>query len=167
MTELFILRHAVAESRENWAPKSERERPLTRKGEKEMFRVAKGMKKLDLDFDLVLSSPFVRAKRTAEIAAEVLGLERKLKFSEKLGADAEPEPFITEARRLFGSAGKVLLVGHEPFLSELISLFVRGDTDVAIKFKKAGLCKVSLDSIKPGDGILEWLLTPGQLSKLR
>jgi len=163
MTDLYILRHAVAEERENWAPKSERQRPLTRKGEKEMFRVAKGMKKLDLTFDLILSSPFVRAKRTAEIAAEVLGLEKKLKLSEKLGADAEPEPFIREARRLFGSARKVCLVGHEPFLSELISLFVRGDTAVSIKLKKAGLAKISLDSIKPGGGILEWLLTPSQL----
>jgi phosphohistidine phosphatase len=167
MIELYILRHAVAESRETWAPRSERERPLTRKGEKEMFRVAKGMKKLDLGLDLILSSPFVRAKRTAEIAAEVLRLEKKLKFSERLGPEAEAEALIPEARRLFGSARKVLLVGHEPFLSELISLLVSGDAAVAIKLRKAGLCKISLDAVKRGGGILEWLLTPGQLLRIR
>jgi phosphohistidine phosphatase len=163
MIDLYILRHAVAESTEDWAPKSERERPLTRKGEKEMFRAAKGMKKLDLKFDLILSSPFVRARRTAEIVAEVFHLDKKLKFSEALSPEAAPTRFIPQARRLFGRRRNVLLVGHEPFLSELISLLATGQTGMNLKFKKAGLCKLTLAAAKPRGGELDWLLTPGQL----
>jgi phosphohistidine phosphatase len=165
MSDLYILRHAVAESREDWAPKSERERPLTGKGEKEMFRVAKGMKKLGLEFDLILSSPFVRARRTAEIAAEVFRLEKRLKFSEALTPEANPNRFIPQARRLLGRSRSVMIVGHEPFLSELISLFVMGRGGMNLKFRKAGLCKLTLAAIKPAGGELEWLLTPGQLQK--
>lgn len=163
MINLYILRHAVAEAREDWAPKSERVRPLTRKGEKQMYRVAKAMKKAGLSFDLILSSPFVRAKRTAEIAAEILGEEKKLKLTDLLKPTSSPRKFLDEAGHLFGGAQRIVVVGHEPFLSGLISLFVRGDAGVSIKLKKAGLCHMEVNALKPGGAVLISLLTPGQL----
>ncbi len=165
--DLYILRHAIAESRETWAPKSERERPLTRKGEKEMVRVAKGMKKLELSFDLILCSPFVRAKRTAEIVVDVFDIEERLKLSDTLTPQSDPKKFPGLMRRLFGSSREVLLVGHEPFLSELISLLICGDTRLHLKLKKAGLCKLTLNSAAPNGGALQWLLTPAQICRIR
>jgi len=104
MIELYILRHAVAKSRETWRGKDDSQRPLTRKGEKEMWCVARGMKKLGLSFDLLLSSPYVRARRTAEIVRDVFKAGRKLKLTPSLAAEADPRRFLKEAPKLFRSA---------------------------------------------------------------
>jgi phosphohistidine phosphatase len=59
----------------------------------------------------------------------------------------------------------VLLVGHEPGLSQLISLLVAGEAGVSILLKKGSLCKLSVESLKPGRcATLEWLLTPKQMA---
>src|SRR3954464_14897658 len=78
MIEIYILRHAPAESRQLWGPRRDRDRPLTPKGEMKMWRIAKGMKRLKVSFDLILSSPFLRAKRTAEIVADTFGMKIQL-----------------------------------------------------------------------------------------
>src|SRR5438876_785979 len=104
MIELYILRHAVAKPRETWRGKDDSQRPLTRKGEKEMWCVAKGMKKLGLSFDLLLSSPYVRARRTAEIVSEVFKADKRLKLTMSLAAEADPRRFLK--RGLFRSAKK-------------------------------------------------------------
>jgi len=58
-----------------------------------------------------------------------------------------------------------LLVGHEPYLSELISLLVAGDSSLCVVMKKGGLCKLSVETLKHGRcACLEWLLTPKQMA---
>jgi len=161
MIELYILRHAVAKPRETWRGKDDSQRPLTRKGEKEMWRVAKGMKKLGLSFDLLLSSPYVRARRTAEIVGDVFKAGRKLKLTASLAAEADPRRFLKQGR--FRSAKKIIVVGHEPFLSELIALLLMGKASRLIKLSKGGLCKLTMGSAHSGDALLEWLLTREQL----
>jgi len=163
MIELYVLRHAVAKSRETWRGDDDSQRPLTRKGEKEMWRVAKAMKKLGLSFDRILSSPFARARRTAEIVTDVFKAGRKLKLTPALGAEADPERFLKQVPKMFGSARKILLVGHEPFLSELIALLLMGESRPLIKLSKSGLCKLTIESMRPPDAVLEWLLTREQL----
>ena len=163
MIELYILRHAVAKSRGAWRGKDDSQRPLTRKGEKEMWRVAKAMKKLGLQFDLLLSSPLVRARRTAEIVSDVFKERQKLKLAPSLSSDATPRAFLKQAPKLSGSARKVIIVGHEPFLSELIALLLSGEPHPLVKLSKAGLCKLSMPSAHRGKALLEWLLTREQL----
>src|SRR5437773_7792107 len=124
MMELYILRHAVAKSRDTWRGEDDSQRPLTRKGEKEMWRIAKAMKNLGLSFDLLLSSPFVRARRTAEIVRDVFKAGKKLKLTPALSAEADPERFLKQIPKMFRSARKILIVGHEPFLSELTALLL-------------------------------------------
>jgi len=165
MIGLYILRHGVAASREEWAPKRESQRPLTSKGEKQMRRISRAMRKLELSFDLILSSPFLRARQTAAIVADTFDAKEKLKLSDALAPGSNPRRFIEEARHLFGASRQILVVGHEPFLSALISLLVRGDAHVGLKLKKAGLCKLELNALKPGAAILEWLLAPRHLLK--
>jgi len=163
MIELYILRHAVAKSRDEWRGEDDSERPLTGKGEKEMWRVAKAMKKLGLSFDLILSSPFVRARRTAEIVCDVFKAGQKLKLTPALGADASPERFLKRIPKMVGSARKIVLVGHEPFLSELIALLLVREARALVKLSKGGLCKVTVESMRAPQPLLEWLLTREQL----
>jgi len=129
-----------------------------------MRQIAKGMKKLKLSFHVLLSSPFVRAKRTAEIVADVLGT--KIKLTDALVPTANPKRLFQAAPKLFRSGSKVIVVGHEPFLGQLASLCLSGKSALNFRLKKGGLCKLSANSATLGTFTLEWLLTPAQLVRL-
>src|ERR1051325_3946078 len=97
--ELFFLRHAIAVESGNPRYPDDSKRPLTRKGAGKMRRIAKGMRRMKLEFDLILSSPYLRAKQTAEITAQVLDAEDKLRFSNHLASDADPKRLVVELRK--------------------------------------------------------------------
>jgi phosphohistidine phosphatase len=165
--DLYILRHAIAEAHSASIPGGDSQRRLTAEGEKKMRRIARAMKATELAFDLVLSSPYIRAKQTAAIVAEVSQPAREVEFSANLAPDGNPKELIDELRRRHGRSKSILLVGHEPYLSRLISLLVSGDTSIAIDLKKAGLCKLSLDTLHYGRcATLEWLLTPRLMMRM-
>jgi phosphohistidine phosphatase len=166
--DLFILRHGIAEARGTPVPGGDSQRRLTPDGKAKLRRAARGMKALGVDFDLILTSPFLRASETAEIVAEVFGLESKLVPSPALAADGNPKELLDQLKKDYRKRKSVLIVGHEPYLSRLISLMISGDTAIAITLKKGGLCKLS--SAAPHYGrcaTLEWLLTPGQMRAAR
>lgn len=163
--ELYILRHGIAEDHCAEAPGDDSRRRLTAEGKTKMRRAAMGMKTLELEFDLILSSPYLRAKETAEIVAEVFGMEKILEISPTLASEGgNPRELIEELRRKYGKRKQVLLVGHEPYLSQLIAVLVSGEATMAITMKKGGLCKVFATSLVYGRcATLEWLMTPGQM----
>ncbi len=162
---LYFLRHAKAEPRgPRWRPDSKR--PLTNEGEGDMFEVAEGMKTMDISFDVILASPWVRAKRTAEILAEVYDSD-KLVETANLTSDAPVKKILDEINEDHASAGEILLVGHEPFMSRLISTLLSGEDSMAIELKKAGLCKLTIGRLFFGKcATLNWLLTAKQLSRM-
>ncbi|MDL1892629.1 phosphohistidine phosphatase SixA [Sphingobacteriales bacterium CHB3] len=158
---LYILRHAIAEerSREKWPDDSLR--PLTTKGKKRMRHIAEGMQVLRLSFDVIYTSPYTRARETADIVVEVFNAAKKLRETDTLAVDGDPEELI----RLINSAKNefcnVLLVGHEPYLSELISTLLVGDSSLPLTMKKGGICKLSVGNLKYGAcASLDWLLPP-------
>jgi phosphohistidine phosphatase len=162
---LFFLRHAKACPRgPKYRPDSKR--PLTGEGEKTMRQVAAGIAKLDLSFDLILASPYLRALRTAEILAGEYD-SKKLFVSRHLAADAGPQEVVTEILGNFATLENIVLVGHEPFLSGLISVLLTGEPGLKIDFKKAALCKLSVEELRFGEcATLCWLLTPRQLARM-
>lgn len=166
--DLYILRHGLAGVRSAAFPGGDSLRPLTVEGAEKMRRAARGMKAMELSFDLILSSPYTRAKQTAEIVANIFGLEKKLEFSPALAADGNPKDLVEELRRRQGKRKRVVLVGHEPYLGRLISLLVSGSTSLPITLKKGGLCKLSIDTMRYGRcANLEWLLTPRQMRRMK
>jgi phosphohistidine phosphatase len=162
---LFILRHAKAQPRSpKWRPDSKR--PLTREGESSMFEVARGIKALEVSFDVILTSPYVRALRTAEILAEVYESE-KIFETARLAPEAGAKEILDEVNENFSAAGEIVLVGHEPFLSRLISTLLTGEDGMAMELKKAGFCKLTMEKLVFGKcACLEWLLTARQLARL-
>ncbi|MDB6017830.1 MAG: phosphohistidine phosphatase SixA [Pedosphaera sp.] len=165
--DLYILRHAIAEPTRAKTEKADSERRLTPEGEKKMRRIAKAMKSCELAFDLILSSPYARAQQTAEIVADVFKLRKSLALSATLAPNGNPRQLIGELHETHRSCRSVLLVGHEPYLSSLISLLISGDTTLAIDLKKGGLCSLTASALKYGRcATLEWLLTPRQLREL-
>ena len=161
---LFILRHGLAVQRGTPGCEKDRDRPLTPKGRRRLRQIAKAMKKLDLSFDLVLSSPYARARQTADIVAATFNARRKLKLADYLTPDGNPQALIEFLKNLQPAPENVLLVGHEPYLSQLISTLVAGNSGLPVILKKGGLCKLAVESLKYGRcAALEWLLTPKQM----
>ena len=162
--EIYVLRHGIAVERGTPGYKKDSDRPLTKEGEEKMYQIAQAMLAMDLKFDLILSSPYVRAAKTAQIVASEL--DDEVTFTEFLEPDANPLGLISQIND--EKPQRVLLVGHEPDLSGLISLLMTGATAAAIELKKGGLCKMSTDKLIFGQcATLNWLLTPKQLRGLR
>ena len=165
--ELYLLRHAIAVDRGTPGYDVDSQRPLTAAGRKEMRRAAKGMKELALKFDVILYSPYERARATAEIVAEVLKMRPRLKVAEELASHGDPETLIKTVASFHKAPERVLLVGHEPYLSKLASRLIGGTASVSLKLRKGGLCKLTASGLKFGHcARLEWLLTPRQLALL-
>lgn len=162
--DLYILRHAIAQERTAPGIKSDFDRPLTPEGEQKLRRVTKAMRNLELSFDLILSSPYVRARETAELVAAAFGISKNLKLRDNLGADGNPREFVAELAVWQPTPQTVLVVGHEPYLSTMATLLLTGALKSCITLKKAGLCKLSIESLRVGRcARLEWLLTPRQM----
>jgi len=162
--EIYILRHGIAVERGSPGYKKDSERPLTDEGEEKMRQIAKAILAMDLKFDLILSSPYVRAQQTAQIVAAEL--DQEVTFTELLVPDGNSLELIREIND--EKPQRVLLVGHEPDLSQLVSILLTGDSETAIELKKGGLCKLTADRLAFGRcATLNWLLTPKQLRAFR
>lgn len=162
---LFLLRHGLAVDRSKPGFKKDSDRPLTPKGKQRMWRVAEAMEEMDLEFDAILASPFIRAAQTAEIVAEAFELRKKLSTSEHLTPNGNPKLLLEHIAQLKPAPKDVLLVGHEPYLGQLIGLLVAGNTNAMIELKKGALCKLEIETVRCGRcANLAWLLTPKQMT---
>ena len=163
---LFFLRHAKAEPR---SPKykSERKRPLSAEGEQIMKRAAQGMVEMDLDFDLIITSPYLRAAQSARIVAKIYETD-KIWTSQNLVAEGGSEKVVDDILDNYSSLENILLVGHEPGLSNLMSLLLTGGPELEIELKKSGLAKLCIEQLRSGKcARLEWILTPRQLQRMK
>ena len=162
--DLYCLRHGVAVDLEAGGCVRDAERPLTPGGERKLRAVVKGMRAMNLSFDWILSSPYLRARETARIVARGLQSLDRLQLADCLAPGGSPRKTVENLCRLEPAPSGLLLVGHEPGLSELISTLVAGNPDLGIVMKKGGLCKLTIPTLKLSRcAALEWLLTPKQL----
>ena len=161
---VYILRHGIAVERGTAGPDKDADRSLTPKGERRLWRITGAMEALNLSFDRILSSPYLRARQTAEIVAEAFRARKKLELLDSLTPDGDAKMLIAYLKSLQRVPQSILLVGHEPYLSELIARLVSGSTSFPLALKKGGLCKLTTASLKFGRcATLEWLLTPKQM----
>jgi phosphohistidine phosphatase len=156
---LYFLRHGLAFAREEWTD-DDALRPLTGKGKKQMKRSAEKIDDLQLELDLILTSPLVRAFQTAEIVARQLSLEEHLVQEERLAPGFNYQALASIASD-HSEAEEVLLVGHEPDLSSTLRDLVGGGKLVC---KKGGLARVDITNHDPLEGELVWLLPPKLLT---
>jgi phosphohistidine phosphatase len=147
--ELYFLRHGEADW-PDWH-KSDDERPLTKRGKKEMHEVGAFLTRLKIRPELILTSPLPRASQTAEIAAE--HLQVRCKEDQRLAPGfglAELEELIRK-----NSVESLMLVGHEPDFTKTISAL----TSASLKLSKAGVALVDID-LSSRKGRLIWLFPP-------
>jgi len=166
--ELFVIRHAIAEPLGKENEFSDEKRALTAEGRNRMSEAVKGLIKLGVEIDLVLTSPLARAVETAEIVAEALGLSKKdIKQSGNLAPGGSASDLFTEIKGYAG-AEAIALVGHQPDLGGLISRIIQNDGGAfSIQLKKGSVCCVNVTETVPAlRGEIIWLLTPRQLRLL-
>ena len=158
--ELYVLRHAIALTCAEAGVREDSERPLSSEGKEKMKRIAEGFGRIGMEVDLVLSSPYVRARDTALIAHEGLGLKGRLEFAEALASGRPTKDVLEELRGRFRKWARIMVVGHEPDLSMLISRVTSGGR-LHVEMKKAGLAKIAIHETAPEmRGTLEYLVTP-------
>lgn len=160
---LLIVRHAIALPRGS-AGVDDDARPLTRRGVKRFERAARGLAALLPPPDVLLSSPLVRARHTAEILAEAWGGAR-VRLEPALAAGSlEALAAALDARR--GRRRLVAIVGHEPHLSHVLAALVGARHAARLAFRKGGAALVDLPGAFAEGGALVWFLPPRVLRRL-
>lgn len=147
--KLYFLRHGEADW-PNWQ-KPDDERPLTKRGKKEMRQVGKFLAALKVRPSLIVTSPLPRAAQTAEIAANYL--KTKLRKDELLAPGFGMDKFRAALKR--HRAKSLMLVGHEPDFTNIIATL----TGASLKLSKAGLALLEVDP-EFEEGKLLWLFPP-------
>jgi phosphohistidine phosphatase len=165
---LYLLRHGIATERTGQNGLDDADRALTAEGKQKLRQVARAMTRLELSFDLVISSPYRRARETAGVIVKCLRLPNPPEFSDALAPGGSLRKLTGLLRNRGNSLDSILLVGHEPDLSELISLLVFGKKAGGVVMKKGGLCKLSVLELRQSRcARLEWLLTPRLMQCMR
>ncbi len=163
--DLYLLRHAIADLRDPVKYPDDSLRPLTKAGKEKFQRICSGIQRLHITFDLVVSSPYTRARQTAEIFCEEMKIKKdRLIFSDNLTPFGDPQKLFEEVSAQYPNITSLVFVGHEPYLSELIGALVCGNAAVSITLKKGGFCCLTLSQLDFATyATLEWLLTPAQM----
>ena len=161
--ELYLIRHGVAAERGPEYP-DDSKRPLTNRGIAALRAEAKGLAGLGVTFDLIVTSPLVRTRQTADVISEGLPGKPSVTTSDVLAPSGTPEGVIQEIARHHKKA-KLALVGHEPNIGELAGRLIGGKAP--IPFKKGAVCRIDFEVLPPkGIGELRWFLPPRVLKKL-
>ena len=156
--QIYLLRHGIAEDPKPGHPDSER--PLTAEGRDKLRRVLRRARAADLDPSLILSSPYLRARETAAVAAEVLAYKGEIVRTPALVPEASPFDTWEEIRKREGERA-ILLASHEPLMSSLAA-FLLDSPALHVDMKKAALVRIDCERFGPkASGVLKWMLTPG------
>jgi phosphohistidine phosphatase len=163
MPELYLIRHGVAEERgEAWP--DDAKRPLTQAGMAKLRRSARALARLGVVFDVIVTSPLVRTRQTAEILAANLDPHPHVVTADAL-APGGSVAAVLAALELHAKRERVAVVGHEPGIGALASRILGSRRPVS--FKKGAVCRIDVDSLPPSAGDLRWLLPPKVLRAIR
>lgn len=160
--QLLIIRHAIAVPRGTPGLPDE-ERPLTPEGEAKFREAAKGLARLVDRPDAILTSPWRRAKQTAAIAAAAWGRLEPVETAALAGGSFEEQAAVLDT---YPGDATVAIVGHEPWLSELLSRLLGTHHEDRLEFKKGGAALVEIPGRVAEGGQLVWFLPPKVLRKL-
>jgi len=166
---LYFIRHGIAAERGTYA--NDAERPLTDEGRKKTRQVAKRLHELGLRFDLLITSPLVRAEQTAAIfqatAHDTAKYYLPVQVSEFLAPDRNFTDWFDQFQQnLKHQSGNLAvgLIGHEPDLSAWAEILVWGEVRSVLVLKKAGVIGLSLpEQDSPIGNSLLFLLIPPKL----
>jgi phosphohistidine phosphatase len=161
---LYLIRHGVAEARGDAWP-DDSKRPLTERGATRVRKAARALSKLGVSLDVILTSPLIRTRQTAELVAVAFDPRPNIVTVEALAPGGSQAGVLTELEKHL-RRGHIGIVGHEPGIGELAARLA--GMRHALEFKKGAMCRIDVDTLPPrGPGALRWFLTPRVLRSLR
>ena len=162
--QLFLIRHGIAEERGDAWP-DDNKRPLSEDGIERFQKSARGLARLDVWIDVVLTSPLVRARQTADIVASAFDPRPSIITIESLAPGGSYASLLTDLEK-HGRKTRIALVGHEPGIGELGARLI--GSRHSFEFKKGAVCRIDVDEIPPvGPGDLRWFLTPKVMASIK
>jgi phosphohistidine phosphatase len=162
--ELYLIRHGLAAERGESYP-DDTKRPLTSRGIERMKREAKALNALDVSFDVILTSPLVRTRQTAEALASTLRNPPPIVNAASLAPGGTHNAIVDELAKQAHRRKRIALVGHEPGIGELGARLL--GLRKPLEFKKGGMARIDVTALPPtGPGQLRWFLTPRILRRL-
>ncbi len=161
--ELYLFRHGLAEERGDAWP-DDAKRPLTDDGTSLMRKAARGLARMGVTFDVVLTSPYARTRQTAEIIATAFEERPPVVALESLAPGGSIQSVLTDLERQTRRA-RIGMVGHEPGIGELAARLA--GARYPIEFKKGSACRIDIKTFPAGPGRLRWFMTSKILRSLR
>lgn len=156
--QIILVRHADAEN----TITSDFARKLTDKGHKQSKKLARYLSEICIKADVILTSPLVRAKETAEYLNKKLSPEIFTE-DETLACGMHPEDACSLIRSQPEDAGSIIMVGHEPDLSSLAAYLCGMRDSLNFKMKKCACAIFETDTAGKGKCVLNMLVSPNYL----
>ena len=154
--ELYLIRHGVAEEQGDAWP-DDTKRPLAEEGMNSLRKGARGLATLGVSFDVVLTSPLVRTKQTADIIAGAFDPRPPIVTLDALAPGGSGQTVLADLEKQ-SRRKRIALVGHEPGIGELAAKLAGSRHPFA--FKKGAVCRIDVETLPPaGSGTLRWFLT--------
>jgi phosphohistidine phosphatase len=161
MMKIYLVRHGAA-----YANEEDPERHLNNDGLNQCHLTGRALKRLDIRFDLIVSSPKVRARQTAEIIAEEVGYSGKeIKITETLQPTTDPKDTISFLNNLTDMK-RVLLAGHLPLLENLASELLNKSSEISLHFETGTVCLIEIEQPISYAGDFHWFLAPEHIKLL-
>ena len=168
--ELYILRHGLASSREEWAG-PDAARPLTDKGRSRSRAAARGLARLGVALDIILTSAYLRAAETAQLTAAEL--HAPVEEAQALEPGNLRQGYRALLQR-YDEDASLMLVGHEPDLSAVIGALIAGAAPARVELKKGACALLAVDAASLGStadaeaqaATLVWLMTARALGAI-
>jgi phosphohistidine phosphatase len=164
--KLYIVRHAIALP--HGAPGiRDDDRTLTKEGIRKMRQVAAGLRRLNYVPGLLLSSPLIRARQTAEILLKEFGKDVKMRISPALAPSGSRTALYHEIAHYAKQLDSLMIVGHQPSLGEIAGEIAWGSPENYVDLKKGSFCAIDVKSVQgiPRGSMIS-LLTPSILRKM-
>ena len=162
--ELYLIRHGVAEAQGDSWP-DDGKRPLTDEGISRLRKSARGLARVGVTLDVILTSPLVRTRQTADALASEFEPRPHIVAAESLAPGGTYNGLVAELEKQTRRT-RIALVGHEPSIGELAARLA--GSRHPFEFKKGAICRIDVDTLPPtGPGALRWFLTPKIMRSLK
>ena len=154
--EVYLFRHGIAEDAKPGSPDANR--ALTEEGKKKVAEVVKAARRAGTEPSLIISSPWLRAVETAQLAVEGFDFKGEVVRTERLVPHGSPEKVWDELRD-YRDESAILLAGHEPLLGRLAA-YLLSSPALRIEMKKAAMVRIDIETFGAAPhGILRWMFT--------
>jgi len=163
---IYLLRHGIAE--DPGIGQADEDRSLTKQGRERLDGCRAAWRRLVKTPDIVIASPLLRARQTAEVFADAVGFDDELRIEPTVVPGAPTEQVVLQLEsELLSRTDSVAIVGHEPHLGYLLGCLLTGHAHMSLPLKKGMLVAVETDSTTSLSAGLRFALTQKAAGKLR